>query len=280
MNEMNYSALIEPEELLSKINQRSPVKIIDGTFVMPGKDQHPVEKYQRKRIGKAVFFDIDEIAEKGSDLPHMLPSQDEFADAVGKMGISRKDEIVIYGQDSLLMGPCRVWWMFGVFGHENVRVLNGSLGLWEKLNYPVNTHLPENPVPDSYTSAFNPEKVKTFQEIKEIVKNKSCQIIDARSCERFSGEAPEPRPGLKSGHIPGSINIPCSELVDDETGKMKSPEKLNEIFTSTGIYRHKPVITTCGSGVTACAIALALHETGIKNISVYDGSWSEWGREI
>lgn len=272
------SALIEPEELLEKLNSDKNIKTIDGTFVMPGSGEDPVETYQRKRIGKAIFFDIDVIADKKTGLPHMLPSPLEFAEAIGKLGISRNDEIVIYGQHNLMMGPCRIWWMFRTFGHENVKVLNGSLELWEKSRYPLNTHIPDTPVPCSYVPAFRSEKVATMDDVVMASDNDTCFIVDARSAERYLGKVPEPRPGLREGHIPGSINIPCTELVDLRTGKLKNLDKVEQIIKNAGLDDSKPIISSCGSGVTACVLVLALYEMGRKDVKVYDGSWSEWGQ--
>jgi thiosulfate/3-mercaptopyruvate sulfurtransferase len=166
------------------------------------------------------------------------------------------------------------------FGHENVKVLNGSIELWEQLKYPVNTHIPDTPVPCSYNPNYLKELVADIEEVKNAVKNKDYFITDARSAERFSGKSPEPRAGLKQGHIPGSINIPCTTLVDMSTGKLKNNAELKKIVDAAGVDDSKPIISSCGSGVTACVLVLALYELGKTNVKVYDGSWSEWGQKM
>lgn len=273
------TALIEPEDLLKKLSNKENVKIIDGSFSLPGSGDIPYENFQRKRIGKSVFFNIDEIADKNTDLPHMLPTADEFAMAVGRLGISGSDEVVIYGQNNPVMGPCRVWWSFRVFGHDNVKILNGSLKHWEKSGYPLNTHLPDTPIQTEYKPQYRAYLVSNIEEVRKACSNKNIKIIDARPHDRFYGKAAEPRPGLKRGAIEGSINIPCISLIDPASGKIKSHEKLEKIITEHNITEVTPVIATCGSGVTACSIALVLHEFGNRNVAVYDGSWAEWGKE-
>ncbi|NCC23098.1 MAG: sulfurtransferase [Alphaproteobacteria bacterium] len=273
------SALIEPEELLLKIENNIAVKIVDASFVLPGSEENPFENFQRTRIGRSVFFDIDDVADKTSPLPHMLPTADEFGATVSRLGISNEDEVVIYGQSGLVMGPSRAWWTFRAFGHDRVRVLNGGLPYWKSLGMPLNSHLPDTPAPGTFTARLRSELVRHIKDVEAAIDDSDIIIADARSCERFSGTAPEPRAGLRSGHIPGSVSVPCGSLVDPDTGRLKKRSELAGILETAGIDPSKTIIATCGSGVTACVIVLALHELGNKAVSVYDGSWSEWGQE-
>ncbi len=275
------NALIEPSELNTLLNskEKACVKILDATFVLPGSDQNPAENYQAKRIDRAVFFDIKAIADQSSHLPHMLPCAEEFERAVGMLGISNDDTVIIYGQHNMLMGPARVWWMFRIFGHDNVKILNGALPAWEREGYALNTNAPKAPIPASFKAIFKPELVRNRDEVLKACTDKNALILDARPAARFSGASPEPRPGMCAGSIPCSVNIPCPSLVDPDTGKLKPKEELLSILETAGYHAGTPVITTCGSGVTACVITLALFQLGEHNVSVYDGSWSEWGQE-
>lgn len=263
------SALIEPSELAALTGK---VKIVDATYSDDGR-----QMWKRERIGGAVFFDIDEIADPASDMPHMLPSPEAFADAVSKLGISNEDNVVVYDHSGIASAACRAWWMFRVFGHERVRILNGGLPLWRAQDYPVDTAPPQKPVPEEFESRFRPDLVKNMGDVLEAVENKSALILDARAAQRFAGIAPEPRPGLRAGHIPGSRNVPYVALINPAMGSMKDEEALKDIFGT--IPANTPVITSCGSGVTACVLALGLYNIGCKDVAVYDGSWTEWGRE-
>ncbi|GJL84692.1 MAG: thiosulfate sulfurtransferase [Micavibrio sp.] len=287
IEEIVKQGIVEATTLHMQLNDPL-VKLIDATFVMPGAADNPRTNWKKKRIGNAAFFDIDEIADQNTDLPHMLPSPEEFERAVSAMGIRDNHMVVVYGQSGMVMGPARAWWMFRTFGHDKVCVLNGGLPAWLKEGYKLNTEPPQTPTPSNFKAFFRPELVrnmhditKAFKEDKEGKRNQgeTVSIFDARPAPRFNGTAPEPRAGLRSGHIPGSRNIQASDLVYMENGKLKPYEELYEIFIEAGYVPGTPAITTCGSGVTACLIALALHNQGF-NASVYDGSWAEWGQEV
>jgi thiosulfate/3-mercaptopyruvate sulfurtransferase len=275
------SGIIEPEELAALLESSSHnIKLIDATFVLPGAEKDPKADFAAERIDHAVFFDVDEIADKTSDLPHMLPSPEGFADAVSALGISNDSFVIAYAQHGMVMGPARAWWMFKVFGHDNVAVLNGGLPAWKAAGLPLNTEAPTSPASAVFTAEFRPELVFNMDEVKGASDTNSHQIIDARPAGRFDGSDPEPRAGLPSGHIRGSKNIPCTILMDMNTGKLKLKEELNTIFANIKYEPSKPAINSCGSGVTACMNALALYHLGHKDaISVYDGSWSEWGQK-
>lgn len=274
------SALISPAEL-NDLLQNTPeqVAVLDASYAIGAGNLPPEAVFQQMRIGPAQFFDIDEIADRSNPLPHMLPSPDEFAEAVGRLGVGNEHLVVVYDQSGIIMAACRAWWMFRVFGHDKVRVLDGGLPAWQAAGFPVTTGTPEAPARRSFQSSFRPELVKSYKDMKQIVADGTASILDARPPERFAGTAPEPRPGLLSGHMPGALNIPAGSLIDPHARQMRSVAELAARFDELSLPGNLPIVTTCGSGVTACVVALALFETGHNNISVYDGSWNEWARQ-
>jgi len=263
-------------------NNNRRIIFIDSTFVLPNSHEDIYKNYSTKRINNSVFFDLKFISNKNSLYPNMLPSKKDFSKYVSELRINNSDILIIYGQHGMLMGPARAWWMFKGFGHNNVIVLNGGLPAWENEGFAIETNSPKSYKKSEYTASnFNSEAIIDMAEVLEASKNKLCPIIDARPKERFSGKTPEPRESMRSGHIPNSKNIPCSMLVDKD-GKFKTKGQLIKIFKTCDInlsYKESRIITTCGSGITACALHLALHYVGHKNVAVYDGSWSEWGLE-
>ena len=281
LNDIVESGIIEPLQLQELLeNHRENIRLIDATFVLPSSTENPYQNYLKERIGDAGFFDITKICDHGNDLPHMLPCADFFQSSVSQLGISNEDLVIVYAQSGMVMGPARAWWMFRVFGHDNVCVLNGGLPAWKKEVGAVNTTLPLAPAKSNFVARFRPELVCDVQAIESSVDNDNALVLDARSPDRFSGQSPEPRPGMQSGHIPNSRNLPCITLIDQSTGKLKSKEDIDLILQNCGYQENKTLFASCGSGVTACVIALALYYTGHnKQTIVYDGSWSEWGRE-
>ncbi len=267
------SGLIQPSELHELMKSGKTVRIVDGSYVLGG--PIPYQPYVEQRIGDAVFFNIDDISDKASPLPHMLPTKQEFEKAVSALGISNDDLVVVYGQTGPHMGPARVWWSFRVFGHYNVCVLDGGLPGWIRERLPVNTKPPPKPIPGHFKAGYRPDLVRSLADMAD---TDEAVVFDARPYPRFSGEAPEPRPGLHSGHLPGSHSTPGADLIDPETNRFKSGPELVQLFRNKGFDGHKPVYAMCGSGVTACAIALALYTTGYANTAVYDGSFAEWGK--
>lgn len=264
------SALISPAALEQRLSQPG-TRIIDATYPC-----NPTF-FARARIDDAVQFDIDAIADHTTSLPHMLPSAPDFAAAAGALGIGDDDTVVVYDQSGMAMAAARVWWMFRCFGHGSVLVLDGGLPAWQAAGYPLTSGiLPAPPVPKLYSARFRPELVRNARQVREALDTPSSVIIDARPAARFLGLTGEPRPGMKTGHIPGSINIPFPELIHPATGTFNTchPQVLATITASPA-----NIITSCGSGVTACLLALALHEAGRADAAVYDGSWAEWGRE-
>ncbi|MBA68514.1 MAG: 3-mercaptopyruvate sulfurtransferase [Rhizobiales bacterium] len=250
------------------------LSIVDGSWYLPamGRDQHA--DFAENRIPGAVFFDQDDIVDPDSALPHALPPANVFAQKVGALGISQTDTIVVYDGPGFFSAP-RVWWMFRYFGAENAYLLDGGFDAWRKAGQPVETGAPRPAPTKAFAAEAQPDQVASFEEMRRIVESGNRQIADARPAGRFNGEMPEPREGMRSGHMPGARNTPIPALAED--GKMKSPSALRAVFESAGIDLSKPVVTSCGSGVTAAAISFALASLGHTDLKLYDGSWSEWG---
>lgn len=248
-------------------------KLIDASVYLPVHNRNAADEYASGHIPGAVFFDHDQIADRSSSLPHTLPSPESFAEAIGKLGISDTDTIVVYDGFGIYSAP-RVWWMLRVMGARDVFVLDGGLDGWKQQGLPLETDLPE-PAPATFNAVFNEARVTSFADMRKIVDEGSRQIADARPAGRFTGEIAEPRAGMRSGHMPGARSIPVTIL--SENGHLKDLATLRSIFVDAGIDLTKPVVTSCGSGVTAAAITLALESIGHRNNTLYDGSWSEWG---
>ena len=252
---------------------RSDVAVIDGTFVLPSENRDARAEYLAAHIPGAVFFDIDEIADHSTALPHMLPQPEAFASAMEKLGLGDGMRFVVY-DSSDLQGGARVWWTLRVFGAKDVRLLAGGLRRWRAEGRPLKTWVVRRP-PCRFTVQFDEAAVATAGSVKQASDTNSAQIIDARTAARFAGSAPEPRPGLRSGHIPGSLNLAWRELVD--LGEIKPRDEVESLFARAGLDLRRPVITTCGSGVTAAILLLALACAGKHDVTLYDGSWAEWG---
>ena len=285
INKFVHAGIVNPQELdtLSQHTENAGLKLVflDGTFVLPTSEEDVHQNYQDKRLPGAVFFDIKAIKDTSSDLPHMLPNAETFSNAVSALGINNADIIVVYGQHGMTMGPARVWWMFKGFGHDNVIVLNGGLPAWEKAGLETESGSTSPIRPSEYQAKpFQQNMVTAMHDVLQACNENICPIIDARPANRFSGESPEPRAGMRSGHMPQAMNLPASSIVD-ENGMMRSADEIISLFEGCGLKltENKPVITTCGSGITACVLALALHHLGHNDVAVYDGSWSEWGLE-
>ena len=251
------------------------VKVIDASLRMPGAGDAKAD-YERRHIPGAVFFNIDEIADQSSDLPHMLPPPDVFEDAVGAMGVSNQDTLIVYDDQGLFSAP-RVWWTFRAMGHGPVAVLDGGLKKWLAEDRAV-TDAPTNPAPTTYKASPRADLVVDASAVRSALKNDKTQVIDARARARFRGEAPEPRAGLLSGAMPGAKNAPFETLLNDN-GALKPPDALRKILLDAGVNLEEPAVATCGSGVTAAVVALALETLGHHQWSIYDGSWAEWGGE-
>jgi thiosulfate/3-mercaptopyruvate sulfurtransferase len=274
MSEDLPSPLVTIEWLAANL-QEADVRVIDASWRMPG-NPPAIDGYRKRRIPGATYFDLDEIADHSSGLPHMLPSPQRFAEAVGGMGVSDADRVVVY-DDTGVFSAARVWWTFRAMGHERVAVLDGGLPKWLREGRPVEGgYATENEA--RYRTPKTRRLARTSGDVRAALSAKSAVVLDARPAARFSGDAAEPRPGLRRGHMPGAVSLPHSLLLADD-GTMKPPEELRALFAARGVKKETAVIATCGSGVTAAVIALALEVIGATDIGLYDGSWTEWGRE-
>ncbi len=252
------------------------VRVVDATWFMPGSERDPRAEYENCHIPGAVFFDVDEIADTDNPLPHMLPSPEKFSSRVRKLGLGDGVRIVAYDGNGGYMAAHRVWWTFRAFGHTDVSVLNGGLPKWLDENRPVED-LPPLPRERHFTARFNNFLVRSMNQVRSNIDRNRAQVIDARSPGRFAGSEPEPRPGLPSGHIPGSVNVPFNRVVDvGSFGTMRTADEIRDAFESAGVDLSKPIITTCGTGITASCLAFALHLIGVEDFAVFDGSWVEW----
>lgn len=269
------SALIEPQDL-ARLLAEAPnnLVLVDATYGV----MNPV--YTQARIDNAVFFDIDDVADHDNPLPHMVPRADAFAAAVTAMGIRNDSQIIVYDQSGIAMAAARVWWMFRLYGHDNVRVLNGGLPLWVAMGLPMNVGPAPTPTVATtpFRATYRPHLVCDHAAVDDArTRPDEYLILDARSPDRFAGSVAEPRPHLTSGHIPNSRNVFFIDMIDPGTARLipHHPAMAEMIRTGAG----KRIITSCGSGVTACVLALTLHEMGRDDVAVYDGSWCEWGQK-
>ena len=251
--------------------------VLDGSWHLPTAKRDPKAEYLAEHIPGAVFFDIDDLSDEKSSLPHMLPSTIKFSSRMKKMGIGDGMKVVVYDSQGLF-SAARVWWTFRAMGHEDVAVLDGGLPKWKGEGRELDDGLPMKRFERHFTPLQNMGLIRDLHDIQEIVAKKHVQLVDARPAGRFKGTEPEPRPGIRSGHIPGSRNVPSTSVLNAD-GTMKSREELLAIFTAADIDPSAPVVTTCGSGVTASILSLALAVIGQTNAAVYDGSWTEWGAE-
>lgn len=250
------------------------VQVIDATLPQVGQPGHGRDFYAAGHIPGAVFFDINGVADLATDLPHMLPSPEAFAEAAGAMGLRRTAPVVVYDAHGVYSAP-RVWWTLRVMEFPEVFVLDGGLPAWRAAGGAVETNAPQVR-PSELPPAFNASLVRDFDAVLAALSDGATQIYDARSAARFRGEAAEPRAGLRSGHMPGSGNLPFGEVLNPD-GTLKNSEALRETIVNVGVDLSAPLVTSCGSGVTAAILALAFARLGRDDVAVYDGSWAEWG---
>jgi len=275
MSELSSDALVSTEWLANHLHAPD-VRVVDGSYYLPQEGLDPRTEYEVQHIPGAVFFDIDEIADTANPLPHMLPPPEKFSSRVRKLGLGDGVRIVVYDQRGIMSAP-RVWWTFRFFGHEDVAVLDGGLPKWSHEGRPVE----EGPVrvgERHFTPRVQSLMARDREQLLANLQGRREQVLDARSAGRFAGNDPEPRAGLRGGHIPGSLSLPFTDLLERETQTMLPPEQLRARFTAAGVDMRQPVVTTCGSGITAGVLALGLHLAGHDDVALYDGSWADWGR--
>ena len=264
--------LISTDQLAARLDDKNLVAV-DASYPSPGEPNRARAGYLEGHIPGAVFFDIDAISDRSSELPHTLTGPTHFGEAVGALGIGNGDTVVVYDTIGLYSAP-RVWWTFRVFGAKEVFILDGGLPKWKAEGRPLEPGAVQRS-PKTFHADMNVGAVATLGDVRMAVTDGSAQLVDARSAERFSGNAPEPRPGLRSGHMPGSFNVPFAKVVAN--GRLAPRAQIEKAFKESGVDLERPTITTCGSGITAAILSFALESVGKEPKGLYDGSWAEWG---
>ncbi|XP_053324653.1 3-mercaptopyruvate sulfurtransferase [Spea bombifrons] len=273
-------ALVSPRWLLDSLRPGSALKgslrILDASWHLPKSGRDAWREYKERHIPGSYFFDIDACSDRTSPYDHMLPSEDQFAEYAGRLGVSNSSHVVVYdASDFGSFSAPRLWWMFRVFGHRQVSLLDGGLKAWMREGHPVNSGKEPRPQPVEFRAKLNTAQVVGYEEVAENIEKKTFQLVDARVNGRFRGVEPEPREGIEPGHIPGALNLPFPSLMTED-GYEKSPDEIRRLFQEKGIDLSRPLVATCGSGVTACHVALASFLCGKEDTAIYDGSWVEW----
>jgi thiosulfate/3-mercaptopyruvate sulfurtransferase len=266
------------------------VMVIDASYKMPGVLPLPRDDYLSAHIAGAVFFDVNAIADRDDPRPHMYPPAEQFARDVADLGISSDDMVIAYDSGGWVAAP-RAWWMFLSFGHSAVKVLDGGLKKWRAEGRPIQSGQVKPSAgtfkagtfkagtfkPGAFNAKLDPKYLRSKEQLLDNLATQKEQVVDARPRPRFEGTVTEPWPGRRSGHIPGSRNVPYAELFDPNTGAMKPLDELRKAFTVAGVDTRRPIVTSCGSGVSALVLTLALYRLGVRGTALYDGSWAEWG---
>jgi thiosulfate/3-mercaptopyruvate sulfurtransferase len=270
----SFPSLVSTTWLAARLGQPR-LQVLDASWYLPAAGRHPRAEYTAGHIPGARFFDLDAVSDHTTSLPHMLPDAAAFAQAMSALGLDDADDLVVYDGTGANVSAARAWWMFRVFGHPRVALLDGGLGAWRREGRPLESG-PARPRAGRFTAQLDPTAVRDLAAVRAAAETGSAQVVDMRPAGRFAGVDPEPRPGLRGGHVPGSRNLPYATLVDDE-GTVLPPERLLVRLGEAGVDPARPVIATCGSGTSACALIHALHLLGHDDVALYDGSWSEWG---
>lgn len=247
--------------------------VLDASFYLPAEGVDARARFAAGHVPGARFFDIEEVADTETDLPHMLPTAGRFSRLVGALGIGNGDRVVVYDQKGIFSAP-RAWWMFRLFGHDRVAVLDGGLPAWRAAGQALEAGAPAPASPALFVADFHAKRVRGLGDMRDNLMTQAELVLDARPTERFAGTGPEPRPGLPSGHMPGAVSVPASELVQD--GHMRPPDALRGRLAAAGVDGRRPVVTSCGSGVSAAILTFGLHLAGLPEGALYDGSWTEW----
>ncbi len=268
--------LVGTEWLAERLGD-SLLRVVESTWFLPNIDRSGRAEFETDHIPGARYWDIDEIADEEDPRPHMLPDAEAFAGHMARLGIGAASHVVVYDRVGM-MTVGRVWWMLRFYGHDRVSILDGGYPAWLAEDRPVEAGPGvESAPPSAFVPRPRPELVRSLDQIRALSGGEDSQLLDARSAARFNAEEPEPRPECRSGHIPGSMNLPYTGLVDPATGRFLAPAALRQLFEEAGLDFDRSVTTSCGSGVTACLLAFGLHLLGRDRVAVYDGSWSEWG---
>jgi thiosulfate/3-mercaptopyruvate sulfurtransferase len=277
-NTAAFPSLVDIDWLAAN-QQRDDLVILDASWHMPDEKRDAEQEWRQMRIPGSRFFDFDgRICRTDTDLPHMMPDSETFNREVRKLGVNQNSYIVVYDVLGVFTGP-RAWWMFRTMGHDNVAVLNGGLPAWRQAGLAVESGAPLSAVAEGDFSAIERLfSLRDADDVQAALEDADTLVLDARSAERFNAEVDEPRPGLRRGHIPGSLNLPFANLLERDI-YLRDPATLKQAFNALGVTDHdQRLVFSCGSGVTACVLALAAERAGFTNLSVYDGSWTEWGR--
>ena len=270
------NTFISPAELASQL-AGSDLNVVDASWYLPADGRDPRAEFLSSRVPGAQFFDIDSVADLEHACPHMLPSEPVFTQCVQALGIGANSRVVVYDGKGLF-SAARAWWMFRVFGHDRVQILEGGLPAWIAAGYDTEQGKPTVARPgEGFVAAQHPAWLADVEGVKAALSSGSHIVVDARSASRFAGEEAEPRPGVRPGHIPGSTNLHYAQILSGDPAILKPLPELEALFGDVGAVHGQPVVTTCGSGISACLLALALHELGRSPVAVYDGSWAEWG---
>ena len=270
------NTFISPAELASQL-EGSDLNVVDASWYLPAEGRDPRAEFLSSRVPGAQFFDIDSVADLEHACPHMLPSEPVFTQCVQALGIGANSRVVVYDGKGLF-SAARAWWMFRVFGHDSVQILEGGLPAWIAAGYDTEQGEPKvAKLGEGFVAAHQPAWLADVEGVKAALSSGSHIVVDARSASRFAGEEAEPRPGVRPGHIPGSTNLHYAQILSGDPAVLKPLPELEALFGDVGAVHGQPVVTTCGSGISACLLALALHELGRSPVAVYDGSWAEWG---